>query len=67
MTDKLRLHLFCCTNKVGSEYKAVVSLADYGFTDEEWAALTPRAQDKLLYEWAIEFFNNHGEMGAYVE
>lgn len=67
MSNKLKVYLWCQTNMNGSKCKDTVPLADYGFTDDEWNALPEKKQQELLSEWAMDFMNNNGEMGAIVE
>lgn len=67
MANKLKIKLWISTNKVGSECKSTVPLIDYGITDAEWNAKTEDEQSALLDEWALEYMNNTGEMGAAVE
>lgn len=67
MTDKLKIRLWCRTNKIGSKCQDVVPLIDYGFTDKEWLDLEEEVRVTYLNEWALEFMNNNGEIGAIVE
>lgn len=68
MAETYRLKLFAGGPFVGCETTERVDLKDYGFTDEEWDALSERDKDRLLNEWSEEFFWNEGyEYNAKVE
>lgn len=67
MADKLKVKLWVRTNKNGSECEDKVPLSDYGYTDDEWRALSEEEQGKLMDEWALDFVGNNGEYGACVE
>ena len=55
MAETYRLELGVSTNKVGSDTEEDVALIDYGYTDEEWDALTSEEKDKQIGEWVEEF------------
>lgn len=67
MADKLKIKLWCSTNKVGSECEEEIPLIDYGFTDKQWRAMSEDQRHVLLDEWAQEHLNNNGDYGACVE
>lgn len=60
MAETYRLELFASGPYVGCESTELVDLANYGYTDEEWDALTDRERENLLDEWGQEFFWNEG-------
>lgn len=55
MAETYELELGVSTNKVGSDSKETVPLINYGYSDEEWDALTSQDQSKLVGEWVEEF------------
>lgn len=55
MAETYTLELGVSTNKIGSDTVEVVNLADYGYTDEEWDALSTQEQDKIVGDWVEEF------------
>lgn len=60
MAETYKLELFASGPYVGCESTELVDLKDYGYTDEEWDALTGREKGNLLNEWGEEFFWNEG-------
>ena len=60
MAETYRLELHAGGPFVGCESTEIANLSDYGYTDEEWDALSIREKDKLLNEWGEEFFWNEG-------
>lgn len=68
MAETYKLELFATGPYVGCQSTELVDLSDYGYTDEQWDALTDREQEDLLSEWGEEFFWNEGyEYNAKVE
>ena len=37
----------------------LASVSDYGYSDEEWLALTPKEREALIDEWATEWAGNY--------
>ena len=60
MAETYKLELFASAPFAGCESTEVVDLSEYGYTDEEWDALTSRRQGDLLHEWGEEYFWNEG-------
>lgn len=48
------------TPYVGTGTKDEVALGDYGYSDQEWDALTERQRNACLDEWAEDNFWNEG-------
>lgn len=68
MSETYRLELFASGPYVGCESTEMVDLSDYGYTDEQWDALTEQKREDLLEEWGQDFFWNEGyEFNAKVE
>ena len=68
MAETYRLELFASGPYVGCESTELVDLKDYGYSDEEWDALSEREKEEALNEWGEEFFWNEGyEFNAKVE
>ena len=55
MAETYRLELLVSTDKVGSDTHEDVPLIDYGYTDEEWDALSLQERDEKICEWVEEF------------
>lgn len=55
MAETYRLALGVSTNKVGSNTEEDVPLSDYGYTDEEWDALSSEQKGERIGEWVEEF------------
>lgn len=60
MAETYKLELFASGPYVGCKSTEVVDLSDYGYTDEDWDALTNAARFELLDEWGEQFFWNEG-------
>ena len=60
MAETYTIKLYAGGPFVGCNSGETVSLAEYGYSDEEWDALTEREKGKLLNEWGEEFFWNEG-------
>lgn len=60
MAETYTIRLYASGPFVRCSSEETVSLADYGYTDEEWDALTEGEKDDLLNEWGEEFFWNEG-------
>lgn len=60
MAETYRLTLRASGPYFGCESSEELNLAEYGYTDEGWDALTDRERNSLLEEWGEEFFWNEG-------
>lgn len=68
MAETYRIKLYAGGPYIGCNSEEIVSLAEYGYSDEEWDALPRRKKSDLLYEWGEEYFWNEGyEFNADVE
>jgi len=43
----------------GGEQDDLASVADYGYSDEEWLALTPKEKEALINEWVTDWAGNY--------
>ncbi len=55
MAETYEVELGVSTSKVGSDTEDTVPLIDFGYTDEEWDALSAHEQDELTTSWVEEF------------
>lgn len=60
MSETYKVTLTYETPYAGCDSEETFALAEYGYTDEEWDALTPRAQGTILDGWAEDNFWNAG-------
>ena len=60
MAETYKLELYASGPHVGTSSTELVALSEWGYTDEEWDALSEVDQEKLLGEWGEEYFWNEG-------
>lgn len=60
MSETYRLTLRHSGPWVGAEDEETYDLSEYGYTDEEWDALTATERDDLLIRWSEQEFWNAG-------
>jgi hypothetical protein len=54
MAETYVIELGVSTDKIGSDVVDTVPLYDYGYTDEEWDALSAQEHDELISSWVEE-------------
>lgn len=68
MAETYKVELFATAPYVGCESTELIDLSEYGYTDEEWDALSEGEQGELLEDWGQDFFWNEGyEFNAEVQ
>lgn len=55
MAETYRVELGVSTNRVGSEVEEDLPLSTFGYSDEEWDALSEIRRDELISEWVEEY------------
>lgn len=48
-------------------HEETIPLAEFGMTEEEWAAKSPEEQNGLLNEWWRDWSSNYIDGAAYIE
>ncbi len=68
MAETYKVKLFATSPFIGTDVRETVDLEVYGYTNEQWDALTDVERYSILDEWAMDFAVNNGfEFSADVE
>lgn len=60
MSETYKVTLYTNTPYVGTDNQDTYDISEFGYTDEEWDALTERERENLVDEWAENEFWNQG-------